>query len=378
MYRLQFYQHVFTTLKQVPGRAVTFAQYAEAWNAFKDFFELALDESTPSGLILPNNWVYETLSEMAYHYEQFHKARATAGGVEAGAGDEAEEEGASGKQAVEMGDITEAELSKAWNVADVLAYLHNMAEKADIAGLLASGRQPSGFREVAGYFALPTLCRFYTKLGDYAAAIDAVKPLNIFQSDGTLFARTLKAHATLQYYASFSLMMSRRYEEALRVLNRTLSYFQRSHALFGDRDREAGVSSYIRRQGDKMLCMLAVCSAVVPGSFVDENLRRPLRERHAEKTERIAAGNGEDDVAALVGEAAPGYISWAPVVSSAEDKSVFADPKATTMSHLQAIVNDVKQRTSGTSSLRAFLRLYTNIDVPKLASYTGSTPEDVR
>jgi hypothetical protein len=139
----------------------------------------------------------------------------------------------------------------------------------------------------------------------------------------------------MQYYVGFALLMSRRFEDALRVFSRTIVHFQRTnqastpvtksnrHSLpdhvqilhdAGTTGSNYGVS-FLKKQVDKMLAFIAIAAVVVPGAVIDEQVhtscrhtlahyyhtstfqvRKTVRERHGEKMERIAGGVGDADV----------------------------------------------------------------------------------
>lgn len=411
LYRLLFYRHVLATLN-THDRPATFAQYVEAWKAYRAFFEFCIDTSKPTAAAregsskddkeqpLPPVWPYDIMGDCVYLYQQFTDARS-----------------GSSSKTMELGATTEAEVAASWTLPEVLSLLHRTVQASNIHSILSSGQNPLGFRPLAGYFSLVCLSRFYTKLGDYGAALEALRPLRIFAADGTTFARLPKAAISIQYYASFALLMARRYEDAFRILNRTLATFQRMQGVFGDRDGGSGGGSntLIQKTADKMLSLLALCVAVIPNASigsVDDALRRPLRERHGETIEKLTGGD-EAEVEAVFDKAAPGYFTWAPpkpaaaaassgganagleptpaeaaataaaaaasASLSAADLALTEDsPNSTFTFHLSQLQKDIAQRTGGLGGLRAFLRLYTSIDVAKLAQTSGMSKEDVR
>ena len=49
-----------------------------------------------------------------------------------------------------------------------------------------------------------------------------------------LFVRIPRCHINLPYYAGFALIMSRRFDEALRLLSRTLLFFHRTSRILDE------------------------------------------------------------------------------------------------------------------------------------------------
>lgn len=274
--------------------------HLDAWAAYVDWFAVA-----ESGeLELPSNAVFDLLNEFVYQFTTFHELRdGDASNKEEGEGGEA---GAAPAAAGGMDGLDAGALAAAWPLPGLMCMLQSLVDRADLPSTLAalpSGVHPTGFRALAGYFAAVVLCRLHTKTGDYAAAVEVVRPLNLLAGEG-LYVRLPRAHINLPYYAAFSLMMARRFDEALRLLSRTLLFFQRTaRILDGDANSGGGdnggrgASSYMKRQADKMLALLAVCAVVLPGSGgIDEPVRKALRERYGDRMERIGAGIGAEDV----------------------------------------------------------------------------------
>lgn len=366
LYRLYYNRHVLSTLNTA-ARPASFAQYIEAWNAYREFFAFVMEGEGEGGVAvsqLPPVWMYDTFSDLAYLYEKY-------GELHTG-----------GPAAAPRGGSTDEDIAAAWRLPDLLAHLHATVERTGIvAALTAPGASnPAGFRPLAGYFALGCLLRLYTKLGDYGAALEAARPLRIFATDGTVFGRIPKALVTTQYYASFALVMARRFEDAFRVMNRTLSQFQRMHGVFS----EGAASSYRSTHLIKMLAMLAITVAVLPGvatslagggggGGVDESIRKPLRDKHERDIERVARGGegAAEVVDRIINDAAPGTLTW----SSAEDGEA---ARASLAYHISLLQADVAARVGGAARLRSLLRLYTSIEVPKLAEAAGMTADEVR
>lgn len=433
LYRLLYYKHVLTQLP-TGDRRPTLKQYVEAWYAYREFFVLALTDAPD--LNLPATWLYEMISEFLYHYQQFHEARggasATAGGDDEVLDDDFEEGAGSGaarlvapaaKGPEQTGTVLEpGDLDRAWQLSDVFGYLNALVAKADIINALAAGTHPQGFRALTGYFSLVGLVRLHCKLGDYAAALEAARPLNIPAGDGP-FTRLSKCHASLIYYAGFALMMSRRYEDALRLFNRTLNALHRQAQVLHDGGGDRG-NAFLKKQADKMLALLAVCVIVCPGVPVEEPSRKAVRDKYGDLMEKVTASTAaasasasaptasaaatsggagaaepstaaapapdaaapaapeEDVLDKIFAKASPGYLTYSPpsLIGTKDDAgaSLYVDPKDVQAVHLRLFKAEVVARTTGIATLRSYLRLYTNMDVAKLASYIGTTPEETR
>jgi translation initiation factor 3 subunit L len=281
---------------------------------------------------------------------------------------------------------------------------------------------------MTGYFALVGLVRLYAKIGDYASAIEAARPLNALGGDG-IYTRNLRCHATLAHYLGFSLTMVRRYEDALKLFSRVLSHFARANNVFGDAGSSSGgsMNTLVRKISDKMLALAAVCSAVLPGAAgIDDTVRKAVQARYQGKIDVLLACAETSASAAAPAAAAPGAAAGAAAgpagaavasgsngsdLATADDSATrdaitdaekvlddlfdYACPGFLSLSldrpssapgddgmmsvHRGLFRLDIIARLSGFSGeLRSFLRLYTTIDVQRLAGYVKKTPDEVR
>ena len=169
-----------------------------------------------------------------------------------------------------------------------------MIDSSEVRARLADNAPVSSFRDLAGYFSLVVLCRTYTKLSDYGIAIQYAHELGVQGADG-LFARTPRVHASLALYAGFALLMSRRFDDALRVLARALAFLHRSLRVLDDKELSGAsgpqsAAGAVRVQVRKMLLLVAVCVACCPGVDIDENVRRTVAGRHRELMDQLVAG----------------------------------------------------------------------------------------
>lgn len=320
IYKVLAAKHALGVAGPNADRSALLRLHVESWEAFKDFFAAA----EAGEVELPANAIFDTLNDFVYQFTTFHELKDAATGAnrdaeegevlegeteEATEARRAAEAAAAAAAAVPLSieGVDDAALAAAWSLPSVMTLLHSLVDRSDLPSALASlpsGVHPQGFRLLSGYFAAVVLCRLHAKTGDYAAAIEVVRPLNLLAGEG-LFVRIPRCHITLPYYAGFALMMARRFDEALRLLSRTLLFFQRTGRILDPEpqgeggQRPGGPSAYMRRQADKMLQLLAICLTVLPSApGVDEPVRKAVRERYGDRMERIAAGVGAEDVIA--------------------------------------------------------------------------------
>ncbi len=296
-------------------RRVALTHHADSWTAHREFLGLLLDSRASAELELPPAWLYDILcNEIPYRCETFHSLLASsssAAGTPDRDGPDSDEVASHGSAVVvhagvgadagPPGGVDDDALQRAWGIPQLMALLHDLVDSSRVcATATSSGLVPTTLHQTAGYFALIALCRMYTKLGDYAAAIESARPLCLLAGEG-LFVRIPACHLAVSYYLGFALIMCRRFDDAFKVLSRTLSLFHRMHRVLDE-----GARGYMRVRSGRMLEFLALCVAVLPGATLDEQLRKVLRERHANQLERISSGEGMSDIEDIFTSSAPG------------------------------------------------------------------------
>lgn len=371
-----------------PDRRVALTHHADSWTAHREFFELLMDPRASAELELPSAWLYDVLcNEIPYRCETFHSLL-TSSSSAAGApdrdgpeGDDAFTHGSAavvhagvGADAGPPGGLDDAALQRAWGIPQLMGLLHDIVDSSRVCTTAtASGLAPTTLHQTAGYFALVALCRMYTKLGDYAAAVESARPLCVLAGEG-LFTRNPACHLAISYYLGFALIMCRRFDDAFKVLSRTLLLFHRVHRVL-----EEGARGYMRIRSGRMLELLALCVAVLPGATLDEQLRKVLRERHSNQLERISSGEGMSDIEDIFAASAPGYLAVRPTAQKdAPPPGPATNPDAVMAAHLQLLKVEIGQRVAGASRLRSYMRLYTSIDLPKLADLCHCSADDAR
>lgn len=391
-------------------RLVALTHHADSWVAHKEFLELLMDPRASADLQLPPAWLYDILcNEIPYRCETFHALLASSSSA-AGVPDRDGPDGDDGRggsaapvaapvgaDAGPPGGADSAELSRAWGIPQLMGLLHDLVDGSRVltTGTAATGLAPTTNLQTAGYFALVALCRLYTKLGDYAAAVEAARPLGILAGEG-LFSRIPACHLALSYYLGFALVMCRRFDDAFKTLSRTLSLFHRVHRVLED-----GARGYMRVRSGRMLEFLALCVAVLPGAALhDENLRRVMRDRHATQIERISSGEGMSDIEDIFTASAPGregvwvggrwgcgpypprcrppYAGYLAVRPTKGVPGSGSNPDAVLAAHLLLLKVEIAQRVASAARLRSYMRLYTSIDLAKLADLCPCSIDDAR
>lgn len=346
LYKELYYRHLFSKMQP------SLAQRLEGWSNYCDLFDRFLKD----GMIdhdLPPSWLWDMVDEFIYQFETWcqYRARLTS------------------KSTEEIAYLRENDYI--WNVQTVLSLLHYLVHKSNIISWLLQGGEPSGSSDpddknfdistlpiyrYIGYFSIIGLLRVNTLLGDYRLALMVLQPLD-FNVPTALFTHVTACHVSIYYYMGFCYIMLRRYEDAVRVFSSTVLHIGRI--------KHHHTRSYqyeqINKRSDQMMALLALCLALRP-QHVDESVFALLREKAGDRLTRMRQGevHAFED---LFNYASPKFICPAP-----PDYDVIADtnmdaPRLQT----RLFMEEVKQQLL-LPEIRSYLKLYTTIEIEKLAT----------
>jgi translation initiation factor 3 subunit L len=338
------------------------AQRLESWESYCDLFNLFLKD----GMIdydLPASWLWDMTDEYVYQFETWCQYRAKL----------------KNKTPEEIAYLRENE--HIWNVQSVLSYLHALVNKSNIIPWLLQDGRPSGSSDpddaefdistrptyrYAGYFSIIGLLRVNTLLGDYRLALMVLQPLN-FDVTSALFTHVTACHTSVYYYMGFCYIMLRRYEDAVRVFSSTVNHISRI--------KHHHTRSYqyeqINKRNDQMMALLALCLALRP-QHVDESVNALVRDKAGDRLARMNMGEPQafED---LFNYACPKFISPAPPNYDVIADSNMEAPRLQT----RLFMAEVKQQLL-LPEIRSFLKLYTTIEIEKLALLMDVDPTTFR
>jgi translation initiation factor 3 subunit L len=338
------------------------AQRLESWENYCDLFNLFLKD----GMIdydLPASWLWDMTDEYVYQFETWCQYRAKL----------------KNKTPEEILYLRDNE--HIWNVQSVLSYLHALVNKSNIIPWLLQDGRPSGSSDpddaefdistrptyrYVGYFSIIGLLRVNTLLGDYRLALMVLQPLN-FDVTSALFTHVTACHTSVYYYMGFCFIMLRRYEDAVRVFSSTVNHISRI--------KHHHTRSYqyeqINKRNDQMMSLLALCLALRP-QHVDETVNTLVRDKAGDRLARMNMGEPQafED---LFNYASPKFISpAAPNYDVITDSNMEA-PRLQT----RLFMAEVKQQLL-LPEIRSFLKLYTTIEIEKLALLMDVEPATFR
>lgn len=329
----------------------TLAQRLESWESYCELFTTFLKD----GMIdydLPASWLWDMTDEYVYQFETWCQYRAKL----------------KTKSPEEIAYLREN--NQIWNVQLVLSFLHALVNKSNIIPWLLHDHRPTGSSDpddasfdistrpsyrYIGYFSIIGLLRVNTLLGDYRLALMVLQPLS-FDVTTALFSHVTACHTSVYYYMGFCYIMLRRYEDAVRVFSSTINHIGRV--------KHHHTRSYqyeqINKRNDQMMSLLALCLALRP-QHVDESVYSLVRDKAGDRLARMRAGEAQafED---LFSYASPKFISPAPPNYDIVTDSNLDAPKLQT----RLFMAEVKQQLL-LPEIRSFLKLYSTIEIEKLA-----------
>jgi translation initiation factor 3 subunit L len=346
LYRELYFRHIYAT-----GRP-TLEQRRESWDNYRELFGVVLNSNL--NMQLPNGWLWDMVDEFVYQFQSYLQHR----GKLAGKGPEE-------VQALRAAEGT-------WDAAAVVAFLSELAARSRIREELAApggaealyaseGYSPaaSNVLRMLGYFSLIGLARVHCVLGDHAAALRALAPLNPFDRRGLFATKIAMAAITMFYYSGFAYLAAQRWLDAARCFNFVLAYVARvktHHA------RGPGYDQILKKN-EQMHALLAVAVALCPAAAraLDEAVATSLRDKYGEKMRAMASGS-EATYEELFAYACPKFASAAP--------PDWADPGANTnaaayRAQLAAFMAVVQERRH-LPAIKQFLNLYSVSHTPKI------------
>ena len=219
-----------------------------------------------------------------------------------------------------------------------------------------------------GYFSIIGLLRVHCLLGDFSLAVKTLDDIELNKK--AMFARVMAAHFTTYYYVGFSYMMMRRYADAIRMFSHILVYVSRTKNL---QKKEAASYDSISKKNDQMYALVAICVAFCP-TKLDDTIHTALREKYGDQFTRLQKGGPEGLplFEELFRSACPKFIS--PTPPDFDTPSLNPDP----VDHHLSIFMDEVRTNMFSPLIKSYLKLYTTMDLKKLAGFLETDPETLR
>ena len=265
-----------------------------------------------------------------------------------------------------------------WGCYSVLNVLYSLIQRSQINEQLAAMKRNEDPVHVAGeygtrplyrmlgYFSIIGLLRVHCLLGDFSLALKTLDDIELNKK--SMFARVMAAHFTTYYYVGFSYMMMRRYADAIRMFSHILIYVSRTKNFAKNAQFDS-----MAKQNDQMYALLAICVAFQP-TRLDDTIHTALRDKYGDQFVRMQRGGPESLplFEELFRAACPKFIS--PTPPDFDNKELNTDP----LEHHLSIFMEEVRINMWSPTVKSYLKLYTTMDLKKLAGFLDVEPEKLR
>ncbi|KAJ8600667.1 hypothetical protein CTAYLR_007435 [Chrysophaeum taylorii] len=363
IYTEMAYRHLFAKLKP------SLEDRLRAWENYCALFDGLLRAGDVETTLTPQ-WIFDILHEFVYQFQSFCQYRTM-------------------PRTIDERQVLEANRS-AWSVSAVYSYLHGIVAVSKIGG----GQAPSVLHAHAGYFAVAVASRLDCLLCDYEGAVRVLDRIPGLDND--LFAEVFACRLHVYYHLGFALLMLRKYVEAARVLDAIVAQLARIHKAGGGNFARGGLppnappAEQVQKIFDRILALLTVTVGLAPsGAYrVDDISTQYMKDKHADKLAQMDRGDASvfetlltSACPKVVVPAVPDYPNLDPVLT-AEGLAAAAAQTPTTAkpanpkgaSHdaydlqIRLFTQEVDRQCT-LSKIRSYLKLYTSIEVDKLARF---------
>ncbi|KAK4956184.1 hypothetical protein LTR66_013344 [Elasticomyces elasticus] len=334
-----------------------------SYDAYCNLFHYILNSDGPVDIEVPSYfWAWDVIDEFIYQFNSFCAYRQ--------------------KVALQGNNTEEIQLLRdspnTWGCYSVLNVLYSLIQRSQINEQLAAqnrGENPSDYAgeygnrplyKMLGYFSIIGLLRVHCLLGDFSLALKTLDDIELNKK--AMFARVMAAHFTTYYYVGFSYMMMHRYADAIRMFTHILIYVSRTKNF----QKNAQYDS-ITKKNDQMYALVAICVAFQP-TRLDDTIHTALREKYGEQFTRMQRGGPETlpIFEELFRAACPRFIT--PTPPDFDNPQVNIDP----VDHHCAIFMEEVKNNMFSPTVRSYLKLYTTMDLKKLAGFLEVDAETLR
>lgn len=319
-------------------------QSGENYSALFDFFisQVCADKKD---LPLPLTWQWDIMDELVYQYQENQRYR-----------------------------LSNPEIIKqstdCWQAPTVVLMLQKVADKSGVKQTLQSNNNNSEeltLGQTLGYFALISLIRLLTSMGDYGGALEVAGSLKLGPRE--LYCRVPAAHLTLIHNLAFCYLMTRRYDDGARILVQLLSFLAHNQSYL----QTAGYQQDpMLRTVERMYHILFVCESLSPPSASyarsDDAVASHLRHLREKQLSRL---DPEDAQVEAFMKGCPKFID--PIVEQ-QDHHPFDSNEATKKQ--LAVFRRAAKAYSAAVDVHSVARLYNNLTLSKLALLVGIKDAD--
>ncbi|CAF9921189.1 MAG: hypothetical protein GOMPHAMPRED_002253 [Gomphillus americanus] len=338
-----------------------------SYDNYCNLFHWILNSDGPVDFDIPSpQWAWEVIDEFIYQFESFCRYRNRVARTDPSSED---------AQLLRESPHT-------WGCYSVLNVLYSLIQRSKISEQLLAMKQgvdqKTAMGQVGGeygskliyhtlgYFSMIGLLRVHCLLGDFSLALKTLDDIEL--NKRSMFARVMPAHFTTYYYVGFCYMMMRRYADAIRMFSHILVYVSRTKNF----QKNAQYDS-MAKKNDQMLALVAICVSFNP-TKLDDIIHTALREKYGDQLNRLQRGGPESLplFEELFRSACPKFIS--PTPPDFDNPAINIDPVD---HHTSIFMQEVKSNMFS-PTVKSYLKLYTTMDLKKLAGFLEVQPEQLR
>ncbi|KAL5615075.1 hypothetical protein BROUX41_005135 [Berkeleyomyces rouxiae] len=335
----------------------------QSYDSYCSLFHFILNSDGPVDVEAPSYyWAWDAIDEFIYQFNSFSSYRM--------------------RIARQGNNEEEIQILRAnpntWGCYSVLNVLYSLVQRSQITEQLAAQRRGEDPMTVAGeygsrnlyqrlgYFSIIGLLRVHCLLGDFSLALKTLDDIELNKK--AMFSRVMAAHYTTYYYVGFSYMMMHRYADAIRMFSHILVFFQRT-----SRMQKGSQQDSIAKKNDQLYALIALCVSFHP-TRLDDSIHTPIREKYGDQLLKLQRGGPESlpIFEELFRASCPKFVS--PVVPDFDNPAANIDP----IEHHLAVFMDEVKTNMWNPTVRSYLRLYTTMDLPKLAGFLEVKPDELR
>ena len=336
----------------------------QSYDNYCSLFHYILNSDGPVDIEQPSYyWAWDVIDEFIYQFESFCRYRNRV---------------ARTAPSEEDAQVLR-ENPQTWGCYSVLNVLYSLIQRSQINEQLAAQKRGDDPMTVAGdygsrplykmlgYFSIIGLLRVHCLLGDFSLALKTLDDIEMNKK--AMFARVMAAHLNTYYYVGFSYMMLRRYADAVRMFSHILVYVSRT------KNFQKGNNQFdaIAKKTEQMYALVAICVSFAP-TRLDDTIHTALREKYGDKFLKLQRGGPESlpIYKELFQSACPKFIS--PNPPDFDNPATNIDP----VDHHTDIFMDEVKTTIFNPTVKSYLKLYSTMDLKKLAGFLEVEPEKLR
>ncbi|CAE7478321.1 unnamed protein product [Symbiodinium microadriaticum] len=303
-------------------------------------FKVLFNESD-NFMMISAQWAYDIVQEFVYQFQSFCQNRSVNSRVESD---------------------TSGARSDPWSLPIVANTLRRVIAKSTGENATPT---PANIHSMMAYFCRVELARMECLLSDYSGSMDAIASINL-HDPSEFFTSVPVCHVNVFYHAAVSMLMTRRYGDAIDTLSGVILHISRLLKP-GSSTLKAAVLTQHQKMMDKILLLCAIAITICPEHRADGQVVEMVVAKCSDKLKRLQSG----DVGAFEDafeSACPKFIS--PTFSD------FGGGFDAWRAQVHVFMGEAKQHIA-LMKVRSYLRLYSCIDLEKLSRFNDVSQEEL-